>query len=45
MDKDSPPYPSDIETLRLHYSPDERPIVTLGAAMDYSESYTVADEE
>ena len=41
MDKDSPPCPSDIETLRLRYLWDEHPIIMLGVAMDHSESYAV----
>ena len=45
MDKDSPLCPPDIETPRPRYSSDERPIITLGAAMDHSESYTAVDEE
>ena len=38
MDRDSPPCPPALEILRPCYSPDERPIVKLGAAMDHSEA-------
>ena len=45
MDKDSPPCPSDIETLRLHHSWDKGPVVMLGATMFHSERHTSVDEE
>ena len=40
MDKESPFCPSDI---KISFLPDDGPIVTLGAAVDHSESYMAVD--